>query len=499
MKTIAISVFFFITSLLIYPQWIQQNSGTTKSFHNLYFLNENLGWVCGYDGTILKTSDGGQNWISHNLGTLDDVHAIYFKDPSIGWAVLYEYVPDRHGSIIHTTDGGDIWNVQLSEWGNTLHSIHFSDENNGWVAGSNGIVFHTTNGGTTWFQQYPPTGGGWLWPIFFIDNNIGWTIGDPLFGLFKSTNGGNNWVSYYVPMVVQVLSIVFLDNQTGWLCGAQGQIVKSIDGGITWQNLQSGTSEYLRDIYFIDYNTGWCVGHNGTILYTVNGGTSWNSEISNTSEILRAVQFVNNQVGWVVGENGIILKTVNGGIPVELISFTGIVEEEKIVLSWRTATETNNSGFEIERKTKDMEFVKIGFVAGFGTTTEPKIYRFVDEDLQRGIYFYRLKQIDFNGTYEYSNEISVDFTIPVTYNFYQNYLNPFNPTTRIRFALSEKAYTTLKICNSLGEIVEELVNEVKEAGNYEVNFDASGLPSGMYLYSLSSGKFKETKKMILLR
>ena len=123
MKTIAISVFFFITSLLIYPQWIQQNSGTTKSFHNLYFLNENLGWVCGYDGTILKTSDGGQNWISHNLGTLDDVHAIYFKEPSIGWAVLYEYVPDRHGSIIHTTDGGNSWNVQLSEWGNTPSSV----------------------------------------------------------------------------------------------------------------------------------------------------------------------------------------------------------------------------------------------------------------------------------------------------------------------------------------------------------------------------------------
>jgi len=316
MKTLAISVFFFTTSLIIYPQWIQQNSGTTETLHNLYFLNENLGWVCGFEGTILKTTNGGINWISHSLGTLDDVHAIYFRDSLIGWAVLYEYVPERHGSIIHTTDGGDSWNVQLSEWGNTLHSINFSDDNNGWVAGSNGIVFHTTNGGTTWVQQNPPTQGGWLWPIFFIDNNVGWTAGDPLFGLFKSTDSGNTWVSYYVPMVEQILSIVFLDYQTGWSCGAQGRIIKSLDGGLTWQNLQSGTSEYLRDIYFIDNNTGWCVGHNGTILYTVNGGTNWNSQTSNTTEILRAVQFVNSQVGWVVGENGLILKTINGGIGV---------------------------------------------------------------------------------------------------------------------------------------------------------------------------------------
>jgi photosystem II stability/assembly factor-like uncharacterized protein len=89
MKTLATLILFFFFSTLIFPQWVQQNSGTTETLHNLYFLNENLGWVCGFEGTILKTTDGGINWTSHNLGTLDDVHAIYFKDSQIGWADIF--------------------------------------------------------------------------------------------------------------------------------------------------------------------------------------------------------------------------------------------------------------------------------------------------------------------------------------------------------------------------------------------------------------------------
>ena len=169
--------FLFIITLtsVCFAQWVEQNSGTSNRLLTVYFLNTEMGWAAGDDGTILKTTDGGLTWIAHNLGTLDNVHSIYFSNTLNGWAVLYEWIPDRHGSIIHTTDGGISWNVQLTIWGYTFHSLHFSDENNGWVAGSSGITFHTTNGGSTWLQQYPNTQGGWLWPVFFIDNNIGWT------------------------------------------------------------------------------------------------------------------------------------------------------------------------------------------------------------------------------------------------------------------------------------------------------------------------------------
>ena len=501
MKTLIVSFSFllFLQSTSIYSQWIQQNSGTTNRFLNCFFLNENDGWAAGYDGTIMKTSNGGSNWISKNIGTLDDVHAIFFIDSLIGWAVLYEFSPFRHGSIIHSTDGGDSWNVQLSVWDYTFHSIHFTDENNGWVAGSSGIVFHTTNGGISWIQQYPPTGGSWLWPIFFIDNNVGWTAGDPLFGLFKSTNGGNTWLTYSVPVVERIHSIKFLNYQTGWLCGAQGQIAKSLDGGITWENLQTGTSAYLRDIFFVDNNTGWCVGYNGTILHTLDGGTNWKQQNSGTSYSLYGLYFADVLTGWAVGDNGIILKTTNGGIPVELVSFFGEVELGKVILNWSTATEINNSGFEIERKFENRDWLKVGFVPGRGTTTEKQIYQFKDQPESDGEYFYRLKQIDFDGSFEYSDEVAIHFNQKFEFRLEQNYPNPFNPSTRIRFTLPEKEYTTLRILNSLGELVEELVNEVKESGNYEFVFDAGKLSGGMYFYNLISGEFIETKKMVLIK
>ena len=482
-------------------QWVHQSSGTEKAFHNLHFLNENLGWACGYDGTIVKTTNGGTDWISQNIGTLDEVHAIFFIDSLTGWAILYEFLPYRHGSIIHSTDGGDSWNVQLSITDFTFHSIHFTDENNGWVAGSNGIAFHTTNGGTTWIQQYPPTQGGWLWPIFFIDNNIGWTAGDPLFGLFKSTNGGNSWMSYPIPVVERIYSLIFLDYNTGWVSAAHGQIAKSVDGGITWENLQSGTSEYLRDIFFIDYNTGWCVGHNGTILYTTDAGVNWISQSSNTFSVLRAVQFINVLIGWAVGENGVILKTENAGIPVELVSFIAELVGNSVNLSWITATELNNFGFEVERKYLD-EWEKIGFVDGVGTTTEMQYYSFTDNINELKLsdkISYRLKQLDLDGTYEYSNEVEVIIEQPTEYFLSQNFPNPFNPGTTISFTLKETTDVNLKVYDLIGNLIAIIVDENLNSGKHEITFDGTGLTSGVYYYKLEAGRYKNVKKMLLIK
>jgi len=206
-------------------------------------------------------------------------------------------------------------------------------------------------------------------------------------------------------------------------------------------------------------------------------------------------------------------------IPVELTSFTASVlqNEKAIQLNWTTATETNNSGFEIQRTSPlpspyqgeggeaERGWEKIGFVPGFGTTTEPKSYSFVDENVTSGNYTYRLKQIDFDGTFTYSNEIEVvvDFT-PKEFVLYQNYPNPFNPSTVIKYeipgqARNDNVLVVLKVYDVLGNKVATLVNEDKLAGEYEVKFSAKGLPSGIYFYKLQAGSFIEIKKMILLK
>ena len=201
-------------------------------------------------------------------------------------------------------------------------------------------------------------------------------------------------------------------------------------------------------------------------------------------------------------------------IPAEISSFTGSFREgNKIELKWSTASETNNKGFSVERNIllsscgceKYSEWKSIAFIPGFGTTTEPKSYSFTDdlslrENVISGIYKYRLKQIDFDGSYNFSKEIEVKVNLtPDKFTLEQNYPNPFNPMTRIKFGLPEAADVTLAIYNSLGQKITELVNSRLEAGSYEYQWNAKDFASGTYIYELRTEKFVSIKKMIYLK
>lgn len=204
------------------------------------------------------------------------------------------------------------------------------------------------------------------------------------------------------------------------------------------------------------------------------------------------------------------VELVSTIIPVELLSFTSEVIGNDVRLNWLTSTETNNMGFNVERKQvsspqssvgnlANTYWEKIGFVNGQGTTTEPQTYSFSDNDLDAGNYQYRLKQMDFNGSFEYSEVEEVEIGIPNNFVLEQNFPNPFNPSTMIKYSLPINSYVILKIYDVLGNEIATLVNEEKPAGNYEIDFNASKLSSGVYFYTLKVGSFVETKKMILLQ
>ncbi len=187
-------------------------------------------------------------------------------------------------------------------------------------------------------------------------------------------------------------------------------------------------------------------------------------------------------------------------IPVELTSFTANVNGNgSVTLNWETATELNNLMFEIERKDENSEFRTIGFVEGAGTTTEPQQYSYTDATVGIGIYTYRLKNVDFDGRFYLSDPIEVDVKGPLTFALEQNYPNPFNPSTNIKFSVPESGDIKLAVFNIVGEEVAVLVNGFTEAGFYNVTFDATSLPSGVYLYKLQSANSVETKKMMLLK
>jgi len=197
-------------------------------------------------------------------------------------------------------------------------------------------------------------------------------------------------------------------------------------------------------------------------------------------------------------------------LPVELTSFSASIVGKGVILNWETATEVNNYGFEIERSSTPLgtnnpsqaetrEWETIGFTEGHGNSNSPKDYSFVDNDPLNGNISYRLKQIDINGAFEYSDIVTIKINKNFTNKLQQNHPNPFNPSTVITYELGDKNFVTLKVYNTIGQEIATLVNKEQSAGTYEVQFNAEDLPSGVYFYSLTTDNFVSIKKMILIR
>lgn len=251
-------------------------------------------------------------------------------------------------------------------------------------------------------------------------------------------------------------------------------ILLSTDGGNTWQPLVSGTAnDGSESVYFP--NTPTTLGR-----LKVEAADNIFFDISNAN--------------FTVQDNP---------IPVELTSFAASADLGKVTLKWETATEQNNSGFKIEKK-HNGKFTQIGFVAGSGTTTEKRIYTFIDESKSFGKLSYRLVQVDYDGTTEHVGSVEVDLELPSEFNLEQNHPNPFNPSTKIKFSLPQSADVKISIYNMIGQEIMQLANAQYSAGIHEVEFNGKDLSSGIYYYSLSAqgkngNRFSSTKKMMLIK
>ncbi len=254
---------------------------------------------------------------------------------------------------------------------------------------------------------------------------------------------------------------------------------------------------YLNGAFQINVVQAAPLNINGTAPFKVAGYSS--SSGMEAGGLLDEFRFYNRAL-----DSAEVASTWNITIiPVELTSFTASVNNNDVTLNWATASELNNNGFQVERKSNG-EFEPIGFVPGFGTTSETKTYSFSDANLNPGVYSYRLKQIDYDGSFEYSDPVEVTIIVPDVYSLHQNYPNPFNPTTKITFTLAANANVTLKVFDILGQEVMTLINNDLTAGVHNYDFDAASFNSGVYFYRIEANgvdgsNFTNVKKMILLK
>ena len=287
-----------------------------EKFHDVAFVNDNVGWVVGSSGSILHTSDGGVTWAEQTSNTTIELLGVTFVNAKSGWAV------GRKGVVLNTNDGGNTWTSQDSGTTANLLDATFLDINEGWAVGDDGTILHSSNGGSTWTKQEARTRNA-LWAVTFLDRSMGWIVGGQG-TILHTTDSGNTWTEQASGTTADLHDVVFLNRNIGLAVGdtgvgidIQGVILRTTDSGLSWTPPDIGFISPLHSLDFVDDHIGWAVGPGGTIWHTGDGGLTWDQQFPPTVfASLFGVAFVDSSTGWAVGggafEGPFILKYCEG-------------------------------------------------------------------------------------------------------------------------------------------------------------------------------------------
>jgi hypothetical protein len=450
----------------------------------------------GSNRGIFKSTDGGESWT--NIYSTGASNYLYIACDSLNNI----WVANVSNGLTYSTDGGqNFTTIPSSTFGGAnVNSVACGKNGHIFVGVTNGGVWRSTDFGTTFTQSSLNSVTIVEIKVDKFNSEIIYAGGSStsLNGFFISTDGGQTFgTSTNSVNIWEILQTSTNEIYTA-ATSSPYPFDKSTDGGLTWttmSNLSSakrgGTLDLIEDIY---------LSGNGGVYKSTDGGASFvnynftfssNEMLTYDNKIMVCATGTTNGGVWIFTDSTIV--------PVELINFTGVSNGDEVKLNWQTATEMNNIGFEIQKANEELVFERIGFVPGYGTTTQSHTYSFIDSDVKSGKYSYRLKQIDYDGSFTYSELIELEVNQPITFFLDQNFPNPFNPLTTISFGIADKSNVVLTVFDVIGTEITTLVNEEKEAGKYKVSFDAKTLPSGIYFYTLKTNQFIQTRKMILLR
>ncbi|RPI14801.1 MAG: T9SS C-terminal target domain-containing protein [Ignavibacteriae bacterium] len=408
-------------------------------------------------------------WQYIQSSTTSQITDIFFIDDKTGWATH-----SGNGGM-RTIDGGFNWTNNIfndSNFNTVYNGVFFINQNTGWEVGGALQIRKTTNGGVNWFKQTPPTAAGVFNNVYFFNENTGIAIGrkNANYNSFmaRTTNSGANWTEMIVSTSNEnELSDQFwFDANTGWVCG-RNVLLKSTNGGLNYVNYFAGIpptsngANALLSITFVNQQTGWIGGSNldkQNIYKTTNGGMNWvfqpNPVTTNTYSQINDVIFLSQDSGWAIHGtpvSGAIMFTTNAGI------------------NW-TIEEGSSNWFDCLTYYQRIK-AWCGASAGKVWFAAPLIVTGINNN----------------------NETAK------TYKLDQNYPNPFNPVTIINYQLAMSNYVKLVIYDVMGREAATLVNEKQNPGNYEIEWDASNYPSGLYFYKLTVEDFSQVRKMILMK
>ncbi|MBL1155776.1 MAG: T9SS C-terminal target domain-containing protein [Ignavibacteriae bacterium] len=422
----------------------------------------NLSWSNGGPGTVPP------NQVEVFFGPAGNMVSVYSGAPVTQWSPgTLNYFTNYQWKVVNKIDTCDIssstWAFKTIQDPNYVeHCEPFADLSNWTIVGPLGL--------TNWTASATANAGGTAPEL-----RMGWS---------PSFTGVSLIRSNAIPLVNNTVSTFSFNFFLDYYAAPSGTVTV----GITYDG---GTTE---DVLFLAVDPTANVGPT-----LIEGSFTTPATGSENAQLQITYNGYTFNIDYIYWDNLCIGQV----IPVELTFFTAKSDNNTVTLNWTTATELNNSGFQIERSNGG-EYQSVGFIAGHGTSTSTNNYVYLDQNVEAGTYTYRLKQIDLDGSFEYSNAVEVEVLGLREYTLGQNYPNPFNPSTTINFSLAVDSKVSLKVFNVLGQEVASLLNGQMSAGSQKVSFDASSLNSGVYFYRLEADgidgqKFSSTKKMILTK
>lgn len=432
--------------------WEVQKDGIGAELNNIHFLNQDVGWTCGYGGLIYKTYDSGDHWVRSGSGTVEHLNDVDFVDGKTGWAV------GNRGTILYTDNARQNWIPQDCGVSNGLKAVDFVDNYNGWAVGEPQIILHTADGGATWTVQHELQYGS-LRDVCFIDASTGWTVGSNG-TILKTTSGGRVWEKQSSNTVYILGAVTFVNHDTGWACGEMGTFLSTVDGGYTWVVQQFPFPAFFRSIQFYNSQNGWISDGESLEFYkTIDGGNSWirlpfEEYRDSGMNGIWSFYFLNESHGWASSFlSSDIAMTSDGGI------------------TW-THQERLPSN-----RINSIQFISPGL--GWAVGSHGSILRYSNPDL--GV------------------PINPDPGVPFSLQLAGNFPNPFNIGTIIYFILPREQVVDISVYDILGEKAETIDGDDYSEGLHTIHWRPRNLSSGMYIIRIEGDDFRESFKCTFIK